>query len=165
VIGEVKDITIKDNGSITAMQVNFNRLRLGPEVFVSYRDSNARPSTDGYMLGFSAEQISGLYPTFLSNIESASGGEDDVYSVKKLLGTQVTRQDGRKLGVVNDVLFAANGGRVEALLISIQANNLRGREVAIPINMTSVENNNFGRSVVISDDQADALIDYADDHR
>ena len=45
VVGEVHDITIKENGSIAAMQVDFNRLRLGPEVFVNYRDANARPST------------------------------------------------------------------------------------------------------------------------
>lgn len=165
VVGDVLDIVIKDNGSITAMQVDFNRLRLGPEVFLNYRDMNARPTTNGYSLGFNDEQLTTLYPTFLSNIEAAAGSEEEAYSVRKLLGTQVKAEDGRKIGLVEDVLFAANGGRVEAFLVSMQINNLRGRELAVPIDMAKIETSTFGRSLVVRDIQADAMIDYADDDR
>ena len=165
VVGDVKDVILKDNGSISHLQIDFNRLRLGSEVYVNYRDLNARPSTNGYMFGFSGDQIKTLYPTFLADMETASGENDESFSLRKVLGSQVVADDGRKLGVVEDVLFSSDGSRAEAYYITMQINPVRGHTIAVPIGMGRLESGMvFGRRLVIGDNEADAMIDYAEEN-
>ena len=162
VVGDIRDIVVKENGSIDQLRVDFNRLNLGNEVFVDYRDLNARPTSNGYTIGFSSDQIKTLYPEFLANIDTAAGDDAETFSLRKMLGSPVVALDGRKLGVIEDVLFSSNGARAEALYVSMQISNLRGRSIAIPIGMAKMENTSIGQRFVVRDDQADAMVDYAE---
>ena len=164
VIGQVKDVIINDNGSLASLEVDFDRLRLEGEVFVNYRDMGVRPATNSYMISFADEQIEDMYPTLLAEMETASGEDEDAFSLRRLLGASVKAYDGRKLGVVEDVLFSANGGRAEALYISLKGYNLRGETLAIPLSMAEIEDRGFGKGIVLGDEQADAIIDYAEEN-
>jgi len=159
VVGEVRDVILTPNGTINALSVEFDRLRLGAPVFVNYRDMRARPVTNGYALGFDDGQIETLYPTMLSRIETASGEDADVFSVKSVVNADVVAEDGRKLGKVRNVMFGSRGAR--ALAYSL----LRGKSISIPYSAAKFKNRGRKMQIMVSNEQANAMIDYASNER
>lgn len=162
VVGEVNDMVLNDSGAIASVEVDFNRLRLG-EAYLDYRTLRLRPATNGYVMGFNAEQISTLYPTMLSQIETAAGPDAEAVSMKDLIGATVRSDDGRTLGEVENVFFTGNGTRAAALYVGMSYKMHRGKAAAVPFDLVSYNIGRFnGVNVVMSADQADALIDFLD---
>lgn len=160
VIGEVKDVLLKDSGGISSLNVDLNRLHLGSNIFLNYRSMRVKSESNSYTVGFSGDQIEEFYPQLLADTETAAGGED-IFSVRRLLGVEVKAHDGRRLGQVEDVLFGARGTRAEALYITMKYGMLRGEKIAIPFSMASFDNSGRSRALVISNERADAVIDFA----
>jgi sporulation protein YlmC with PRC-barrel domain len=161
VVGQVKDVIIGDRGQISSLNVEFDRLRMRDTVFLNYADMNIRPSSNGYILTYDKDQIEDLYPSFLSSMESAAGTDSDVFSAKKLPGAMVETADGRRLGIVEDVLFANEGARVEALFVNIKMGVLRGKTIAIPYSMGKFQQTGTGRFVKVSNADADTVLAFA----
>jgi sporulation protein YlmC with PRC-barrel domain len=161
VIGEVQDVVIARNGSIESLKASFDRLQLATPVFLNYRSLDIRPAGRGYALRVSDDQIADLYPTLLAEIQTASGAEDENLSVQKLIGADIFSNDGRAIGIIEDVLFAADGGRAEAIYVGMTFGTLRGRAVAIPLKSAAFGNNGQKMTALIANELADAMISYA----
>lgn len=159
VVGEVNDIVLRDSGNIELLNVELDRLRLG-DIFLNYRSLRVEPVSDGYTLGFDSKQLEQLYPTLLADTQTAAG-DNGVFSVRRVLKSEVRSDAGRRVGTVEDVLFSANGSRAEALLVKLSQGTLRGDQIAVPFNGSEFQDSGQGRSVVLKQALADALIEYA----
>lgn len=160
VVGEVNDVVLTDKGGIQALNVEFDRLRLGDGVFLNYQEMRLRPASSGYIMNIDDEQIETMFPTFLDDIESAAGDED-VVSLEKLRGARVVAKDGRRLGEVNEVLFSGNGSRAYSLYIDLTYKSARGEALAIPFNIAEYQSKGRAVEVVISNNDADEILNFA----
>ncbi|GJL85758.1 MAG: hypothetical protein DHS20C02_15330 [Micavibrio sp.] len=161
VIGEVNDIILSSNGSIESLYVDFNRLRLGPAVYLNYRQMNISSVSNGYALAFDDNQMENIYPDLLANIATAAGEDEDDTSVKNVVGATVKSEDGRKIGEVKNVLFSANGGRAEVLYLAMAFGVLRGQKVGLPYGSLEYRPTAGGKAEIIATkEQADAIIDF-----
>lgn len=161
VVGEVRDVILNKNGSISSLQIEFDRLGLGTPVYMDYSANRIDEISNGYALRFEDDQIEELYPSMLAGIETAAGEQQDTFSVQKLKGAAVMTKDGRKIGNVQEVLFNKRGRRAEALLLAMLIGGMRGETLAIPIGMTEIEPASGKVKATIENKQADAIIDYA----
>lgn len=165
VMGDVHDILVDKDGVVTSLNVDFNRLQHRDTVFLNYRKLKIRPAQNGFITNFNSDDVASLYPSFVADVESAAGGED-VYSVKNLKGISVTAEDGRNLGTVDNILFGAEGERVEAVNVSLKTGILHGQTVAVPFKSVSVQNKMFGgQKAVIPNELADAVLNYAESEK
>lgn len=162
VIGEVKDITLRNNGTINTINTDFDRLRLGNTVFLDFREMSIRPVSDAYSLAMDSDEIAAFYPQLLANIDTAAGNEDDSFSTLKIVGSKVEAVDGRNLGSVKSVLFGSNGTRASALYVELSIGTTRGDYVAIPFRSADLQANGSALKAVVSNDLANAMIDIAD---
>ena len=158
VIGVIRDVYINPYGAITSVGAEFDRLRLRQSVPLPYQQMGIRPTNSGYALGFDAKEIEDMYPSLLANVEPAAGSGREVFSVRALKNSRVKTPDGRVVGRVSDVLFAALGGRAEALYITLETGMQRGKSAAVPFG--SVRLPQSGDGVVMEADQAKALEDF-----
>ena len=157
VVGELHDILLSSGGEVSSIAVEFNRLRLGAEVYLGSNELQINPVSNGYALGLDDDQIKDAYPEMLAGIESAAGNSD-IFSVRKIVGANVKARDGRHLGTVDQVLFTGNGARAEALYVAMKYGTLRGEGVAIPFGSARIGYKNGQTSVLVGDDIADSMI-------
>ncbi|MCF8496210.1 MAG: PRC-barrel domain-containing protein [Alphaproteobacteria bacterium] len=158
VIGEVNDVILMRSGNIASLMVRFDRLRLADPVMVNYHDMGGKPVSKGYSLAFTGREIEERFPEMLANIETAAGADSDVVSLKTLPGTSVQSADGRNIGKIEDVLFAADGERAEALYINISYGTLRGQAVAIPFSLGQLQEVQNTPALVLSNADADTVM-------
>lgn len=157
VVGSIRDIVINENGNISYIDVDFDRLKLGRPVFVNYGSFNVKGASNGYTMAFDASEIEELYPNMLAEIETAAG-EEDTYSLSKMKGLEVWTASGRRIGTVSDVLFGSEGQRAELLYISLSTGNMRGEGVAIPFGEADYTQVPTMRRVTLADDTAEAVL-------
>ena len=158
VVGEVRDVVLDKNGVIQSLDIDFNRLRLGTDrMMVNYRQLGIRPVSNGYKMSYTDDQIEELVPELLASIDTAAGTDEDVRSLKKIVGQKISAKDGRVLGSVKDVLFDSLGGRAELLFVSMNYRGLRGETLALPFSEADFKKNGF----VVKNVMADAMIEYA----
>ncbi len=158
IIGTIRDVYINPYGAIASVDAEFDRLRLRQSVPLSYRQMGIRPAGNGYALGFDAKEIEEIYPSLLANVEPAAGTGREVFSVRSLKGAQVKTTEGQPVGRVSDILFTAQGGRVEALYITLEVGTQRGKGAAVPMGAIRLPQN--GSGLVMETDQARALEDF-----
>jgi sporulation protein YlmC with PRC-barrel domain len=144
--------------------VDFDRLRLTAPVFLSYDKMKVTTSSKAYEIGFKDSEIAEFYPSLLSQVETAAGGNEDEVSLKKIIGNPVITTDGRGIGTVNDILFSANGDRASAVYISLNTGILSGKSVAVPFSAVSFSSDGFKPTAIVANDMADAMIDFASKH-
>lgn len=161
VIGTVKDVTLNENGTIVSLYVDFDRMHLGTPVFIDFSTLNIEPVTAGYAMSIADAQLNEIYPSLLSQVETASGGgQQEIYPLSKLPGTEVWTEEGRKVGNVQDVLFSGNGRRAQALYVSMKYGSVRAQELAIPFNQVSFMDTVSGRRVIVNPQLAQAMKAY-----
>lgn len=163
VVGELNDVIVNDNGSIASMQVNFNRLRLGSDIFLNMNDVNVDSMGTSYRLGMAEEEIDNMIPQLLAGVETAAGNED-THSVRRIIGSRIKDQSGRTIGEVDNVLFDAQGRRALALYISMKLLSLRGQNMAVPFNSAQFDNFGEKQELIVSNDQAEAMVRYAEEN-
>lgn len=163
VLGTVKDIVLTTNGSVSALYVDFDRLRLGSEVYLNYRTLNVEPIDNGYKLAYRDSQIEEMYPQFLADIESAAGEEDDTLSLNAVVGSPVRNAEGTRIGEVESVLFGSEGSWAEALYITMTSGTLRGQSVAVPFGLVEFKRAGKNMEVSLNKAQSDAIVDYLRD--
>jgi len=163
VVGRVDDIIVNQNGTIASLKTDFDRLRLGSDINLNYRNLRIKTASNAYTLGMDSDEIVELFPQLLANIETASGSNDNAYSVEKLVGSSLRAKDGRRIGKVDSILFGANGGIVRAIYAELTYGTLRGETIAIPFRSANFKMER-GRLIGTLDNQfADAVIEVADD--
>ena len=161
-VGEVHDVIVGSSGAIEQLHVEFDRLQLSTEVYISYADMGVQPTSSGFITSFEDEQIQAVFPELLAGIATASGAEN-LYSTNKLLGRQVRSVDGRVLGKVDEVLFDGQGGRASALLVKMDFGRLTGTPLAIPFGVANVNTSSAQIKVLVEKQMADAMISVAED--
>ena len=163
VVGDLEDIIVGQQGVVDSLKVDLNRLQLGTEVYLNYNNMNIRSAERAYITNFDDDRIEEIYPELLANIESASGGDNGLISIKNLNNADVEAEDGRRLGKVEEIMFDINSGnRAEALIIRVRASGIRGTSVAVPFYMPRYDVESATRyNVVVSNAEADAILDVA----
>jgi len=157
VVGKVNDVILDRNGSISSLNVNFDRLRLGTDTLVvNYHDLGMQTVSNGYKTKYTDDQIKDMVPDLLAGIQTASGKNASQYSLKKLIGQKITMQNGQAVGKIQDILFDSKGSRAEFLFVNVNYQSLRGERVAIPFTAANYSNN----KIIVSDDFANAMIEY-----
>jgi sporulation protein YlmC with PRC-barrel domain len=160
VVGEIKDVILDRNGAISQLDVEFDRLRLGTDrMTINYSQFGVRPVSNGFKLSYTDDQIVELVPAILGGIETASGGNNENYSIRKMVGRTVKNKDGKTIGKVSDILF--DNGRADYLLIAVSANSARGEKVAVPFSRPTYK----GTTITLDDTYAKAVVDYAVDNK
>lgn len=162
VVGEIKDIALSDAGNVETLQVAFNRMQKETPINLSYREQGIRPASRGYIANFAADELETLYPTFLAGIDTAAGDTSDQVNLSRMIGTKVSAEDGRTIGVVEEVLFSGKGERAEALLIDIKTGTLRGDKVAVPFSYVKFSQGILAFQGKMSTDATDAFLNYAE---
>lgn len=161
VIGQVEDITLNTNGSISAIVTDFDRLRLSHAVSLNFRQLGIRTLSNSYSLNLKSNEVEDFYPQLLANIETAAG-DNEIYSVRDIIGASINTEKDHVFGRVKDVLFSGNGSRAAALYIEIRRGNARGDTVAIPFKSASLESKNGSVVGRVSQNIIDALVDIAE---
>lgn len=164
VVGDVNDILLSNNGNISSINADLNRLRIRGDIYLNYTQMRMRTISNAYSLNIQDDQLEDLLPTLLNNIESAAGNED-TFSLKKFDGARVVAEDGRRLGKVTDVLFANMTSRAQALYVDLNYKSIRGETIAIPYNIARFEPKARVFDVVLSNADADAIIEYARENK
>lgn len=162
VVGNLNDIILSPEGSISSLNVDLNRLQLG-EINLNYSDLGISASTSSYKMGYDDGQIEDVYPELLANIETAAGNTGDSISVKNLVGSDVTDDTGRRIAKVEEVLFSESGDRAEAILVRVNYKTVRGESVAMPFSSVEYQPNGGRFDVKVTKQQADTILKFADD--
>ncbi len=162
VVGEVQDVLLTKDGDVSSILVNFDRLRLGAEVYLNYAALDIQNVSNGYRLGFDGDEVEQLYPELLANIESASGGEN-LFSLKTLLGQSVATTDNKIIGTVQSVLFDDGGDYVRSVYLNIRYKNIRDYGIAVPLSALSIAPTNNGLNVRIDHKYADQIVAFIKD--
>lgn len=162
VVGTVKDISIRSNGTINTITVDFNRLRLSNEVALNYRELRIDSRSNTYALNLDSDEIQEFYPQLLANIETAAGDDAEITSVRQIQGATLQAEDGIRLGKIRHVLFGGNGSRVDALFAELSIGTMRGNTAAIPFRNTNLKRKNGRVIVALPNDLVEALFEVAD---
>ncbi len=165
VIGKVDGVVINRGGNISSFIIDFDRLNLGQPVPLSFSNAEIDPKNRGYILDLTAASIEELYPTLLSQVETASGDGNNQINLKNLIGAQVRSSSKDRLGVVEDVIFSGNGSRVEAIYMKLTYRTLRNEMLAVPIRNLEFRENRGQNFVVINDAFVEKIIDFARENR
>lgn len=165
VVGVVKDALLTTNGTVSALSIDFDRLRLGQEVYVNMREMNVQSARGSYQVSYNSKQIQDAYPQMLAGIESAAGPDSDTVSLKKLIGAPVRNADGTRIGTVESVLFGAEGQWAEAIQVSMSSGQLRGRTIALPFGLVQYQQLGNGVEARVTPDQQEAMVNYLRDAR
>lgn len=164
VVGEVEDIIIDENGYVASLYVDFDRLRLSEPTYMAFKDLDAESVTSGYRLGMNKKEIEELYPSLLSSIETAAGGDEaKKYSVKELIGSSVVTSDGDNIGNLEDMLFDQEGSYVRGAYLNINYKTVRNKAIAVPLSVVNFEQDNGKMRVMIEKKFADLIVKYAKD--
>lgn len=163
VVGEVRDLLIARSGAVEAITIEFDRLQLMAPVTLNRRSTEIRPSSNGYMLSLEASQIAPLIPGLLADVETAAGNADNPQiSLRRMDRIDVMIEGGGgKIGHIRDVLFNADGDRIEALYVAMTAGTMRGESIAIPFEAAAIRENNGPLAAFVSADFAKAMTDFA----
>lgn len=159
-VGEIRNIVVNENGSISSLGVEFDRLRLSADIFLNYRETVDRPASQGYILRFDADTLEDRFAELLAATEKAAG-RSDVISVRDMIDSGVKASDTNEtIGRVSDVLFSNDGEVASALYIEMTKGMLRGKYVAIPFNMVTwkQEQAKIKKTAILSANEAQALI-------
>jgi len=164
VVGEVEDIIIDENGYVASLYVDFDRLRLSEPTYMAFKDLDAESVTSGYRLGMNKKEIEELYPSLLSSIETAAGGDEGKkYSVKELIGSNVVTDEGDSIGNLEDMLFDQEGSYVRGVYLNINYKTVRNKAIAVPLSVVNFEQDNGKMRVMIEKKFADLIVKYAKD--
>lgn len=159
-VGQIKNITMTRIGLIDSLEINFDKLSLGT-VNLNLRESGLSPARDMYIFNeFDEEQLEELVPVFLSNIQTASGTDDGLISLNRLIGAKIYTDTGTKVGEVADVLFDDEGVRAEALYVKLNYNRARGQTLAIPFGAVDYSRLGEEKRLTVTEDLAKASSDF-----
>ncbi len=161
VAGTLKDIIISDRGALSSLKVDLDRMQLNEEIFLGSEDLKFMSGDRAFVLQYDEAEMKDLYPIILNNLDTAAGSMSDSISLDSLLRADVRAQDGRNLGKVEEVLFSRNGGDASALLIRVRYRTIAGENVAIPFSSVSYEPDGKTFHVIIPNNQADDIIEFA----
>lgn len=161
VVGEVRDVIFQPNGGLRSVKVEFNRLNLPQPVYINYREVNMKTSGRSYQIGLEDDQISPLYSQLLADIETAGGEGSEDFSLSKTLNVPVTTGNGTIVGKISDVLFSAQGDRVEAFAIRMADGVLNGEIVAVPVSSVKLTNGASNVTAQVSDNVAKTMTEFA----
>ena len=162
VVGKVEDIIINDNGTIASMKADFSRMRLGDNVYLNYRSMRIRANDNAFELGLDADELEEFFPEFLANIETASGDNEDTFSVRKLVGTKLYSEKGKKIGEIENILFGNSGSIVRAIYVELSYGTLRGETLAIPFRNVEFKSKQGRLQGYVSNGFVDAMTHVAD---
>jgi sporulation protein YlmC with PRC-barrel domain len=160
VVGQVQDIIFRKNGGLKSIKVDFDRLYLSQPVYLNYHEFDVRTAGRAYQLSLEDKEIASVYPQMLADIETAAGPGSEDYSVQRTLNAPVTTPDGVGVGKISDILFSADGDRVEAIYIRMVQGSRNGEQVAIPVDSITLSDNGSTMTGVVSKDIAKAMSDY-----
>lgn len=158
VVGTLKDVIVRENGSISALNVEFDRLHLRNDVRVRMSALGIRPANNAFIVGYDADQIEDIYPSLLADITPASGpGAEDGLGrgLSRIVGADLRDFDGKKLGRVSDVLFARAGSSAMALQVK-----LGRKSVSIPFASIRFSSKKGNDAIYLSNDRASALREF-----
>ena len=158
VVGEISDVIVNANGTISSIVTEFDRLRLGTELFLNYRSLGIQPRSDSYALRIDADEIEAFYPTLLAETQAASGVEDETMSLNKLIGAPLVSTNGRKVGKVKNILFNDNGSIIRAAYIELSTGLQRGETIAIPFRNIDFSMDGNRPKGTLEEDFIDAMI-------
>lgn len=158
VAGEIKDAQINPEGEIMSLLVNFDRLRLGQDVYLNYKTLDIGSVSTGYRLGFRSDDIEDIFPQLLAEIETAGAG--DTINLNSIAGRKVTTTKGKILGRVGNVLFNDQATQVVGLYINVTAGTLRNEGIAIPFTAARFVDKASGPEAHINQALADYMIAY-----
>lgn len=162
-LGDVTDIILTNEGTISALNSTLDRLKVPGVVALNYTDMDVKAANNGYILGFEDEEVEDLLPTLLAGIATASGSDGN-FALTRLLGGKVASEDGRIIGKVEDVLFEKQGSHAAALYIDVNHKTLRGRGVAVPFGSLTYLTAQPKVSVLLNPGQADAILKAASEY-
>ncbi len=160
VLGDVRDLVLAKEGGINAISVVLDRLHKRNVIALGYADMGTRSTSGGYKITYSKDQMEELYPTFLANIATAAGTDDEAYSLARIQKAGLYTDAGQKIGMVRDVLFTDEGDRAVGLYVEITAGVVRSKSLAIPFSAARFEEKGMMLSAVLSEEQAGTISDY-----
>ena len=165
VVGHIEDVIIKSNGHIQFLNVELDRLKLG-SVYLNYKQMVIKSTSNAYSLAIKDREIKNLYPSLLAEMETAAGNRNELISVKNIIGASIRTENGRMIGVVNEILFSEKASRVKALYVTLKTGVLRGKHIAIPFG-SSFSFNNTGqrKNIIIDNDMAKSVLQYAKENK
>lgn len=166
VIGQIDDVLVlSDGGAVMSLQVTFDRLQLREPVFLDFQKMKIGAASNGYQLSLRGEEVASIYPELLSNIETAAGTDNEIVSVNGLIGKSVSGANGQAIGEIQDVLFRKKGEQVDSVYVNVNSGIIRNVGVAIPISALNFSEYHERMSVKMAQDQADLLVEFANQRR
>jgi sporulation protein YlmC with PRC-barrel domain len=160
IVGSVEDITVNADGSLAALEINFDRLRLQEPVYLSSAATKIIASSNGYKIGLVGADIAAQYPQLLAEIETASG-DGSIPSVKSMIGASVMDENNAKIGEIADILMNEERTRIDALYVMVDA--VRDHGVAVPFAFIGFDESNGIIRARMSNDDRDAVLRYLND--
>lgn len=159
VAGHVKDIIIKTkSGEISSILANFDRLNLTQDAYLNFDSLEIRSFTKGYGIGFRSEVIKQIYPTLLSDIETA--GEGNKISLSKILQRRVITNEGKIIGTVDNVLFNKRATKAIGLYVNVTSGTIFEEGIVIPFVLGNFVDKASGPEMQIHQTVADFMITY-----
>lgn len=162
VVGEVEDILLDGNGTVTSLNVELDRLHIRDNVFLNFNQLRIRTLAGSYALNIADDQIEEMLPTLLNNMSVAAGNEN-IFSLEKITEARLVAEDGRRLGKVDDVLFANDSARARALHVVLNYKSVRGEKLAIPFNLGRYQSKADVVEVVLNNTDADNILKFVDE--
>ncbi|MCD8496634.1 MAG: PRC-barrel domain-containing protein [Alphaproteobacteria bacterium] len=162
-VGDIDDVLIAREGNIYGVQTSLDRIIPGgPSLTLSFSVMDMNAVTGGYRMNQTAKDLEAAYPNLFASIETASGPDSGVLSVRSLINADVKAENGVKIGKVEDVIFESDSSRVHSLMVRVNYKTIRGKSVAVPIDAPKYTEGSYGRpDVILTNVEADTLLEFA----
>ena len=162
IVGRVDDVRVAPDGSVQALAVTFDRLRLDQSVDIRYGSTTLTPSSNGYKIGLSGDEVTSQYPELLSGIETASG-DGSIPGVKGMIGLDVYNSDGSdQIGEITDVIMNEERTVLEAVYVTVNQGTVRDEGVAVPFTAFQFADENGISTARLDDADIEALMRFVE---
>jgi sporulation protein YlmC with PRC-barrel domain len=166
-VGNLSDLIVSPSGKIERIGSLIKTMVKEPRViYKKYTPEQYREDISAFEVPIviseqPSEREENSTAAALASLEPSSGGSS--YSIKDMVGKDLTTPDGRFMGKIKNIVFNDKVTRIEALLLEDIPSARRNKEIAMPYiegDITFIER--FGNlEINLSYERADDLKEYA----
>lgn len=134
-VGEVKDVYVTTEGQLFAVQTSFAKSHLDGEVALEPLADGLKGTSKGYQLPLAAADIKTVFPDLIARTTENPLKASGAMSSTKLAGLPLNSSGGQSVGRIKEIIFDANGERVDLVLLNVMYGKIRNKTVVVPFGM------------------------------
>jgi sporulation protein YlmC with PRC-barrel domain len=159
--GEVRDVYIGSGGTLSALSVVFNRLRLNGTAELDLKADGVSGTEEDYKIALPASDIKTVFPQLMERTKTAP--QPSAFSISKLLGADVVSTGGDEIGKLKEVLFDAKGEHADLAYLGVNFGPFKNKPVVVPFGVIDLQEKHSKPVLVMSSEDIETVFKFMSD--